>query len=105
MGNQFWIYLLIMAGVTYLIRVIPLVACRGEFKSKFVKSVLYYVPFAVLAAMTFPTVFYATKNPLSSVMGVLVALLVAYKGGSLLKVAICACLAVLVCNLGIAYLM
>ncbi len=98
-NGTFWIYLLIMAGVTYLIRVVPLIACRGEFKNRFVKSMLYYIPYTVLASMTFPAVFFATQSYVCSAVGVMVALLVAYKGGSLLKVAIAACVTVLICNM------
>ena len=51
----------IMALVTYLVRVIPLLVFKKKIESKFVKSFLYYVPYAVLSCMTFPAIFYSTK--------------------------------------------
>ena len=58
MTANFPIYLLVMAGVTYLIRMLPLTIFRKEIKSTFIKSFLHYVPFAVLGAMTIPDVLY-----------------------------------------------
>lgn len=67
------IYILIMAGVTYLIRMIPFTAFRREIKSKFFKSFFYYVPYAVLSAMTIPAIFYATGDLTSAIAGTAVA--------------------------------
>ena len=71
------VYIAVMAVTTYLIRVIPFVAVRGKIKSRFLNSVLYYIPFAVLSAMTFPAVFYATGDVLSSTIGTFAALILA----------------------------
>ena len=60
--SRFLTYLLVMAGVTYLIRMLPLAAIRGRVRSVFLQSFLYYVPYAVLGAMTFPAVFSAGKG-------------------------------------------
>ena len=60
--NDFWIYLLILAGSTYLVRAIPFAAMRKKIENKFIKSFLYYIPYAVLSAMTLPAAFYATGN-------------------------------------------
>ena len=60
------IYIAVMAGVTYLIRMIPFTVFRKQIKSRFIKSVLYYLPYAVLAAMTVPAIFYSTGNIKSS---------------------------------------
>lgn len=86
-------YLLVMAGVTYLIRMLPLTAIRGKVKSPFVQSFLYYVPYAVLGAMTFPAVFSATGSLTASAIGAAVALVLGWMGKSLLTVAAVACLA------------
>ena len=86
-------YLLVMAGVTYLIRMLPLAAIRGKVKSPFVQSFLYYVPYAVLGAMTFPAVFSATGSLTASAIGEAVALVLGWMGKSLLAVAAAACLA------------
>ena len=60
-NSVFFIYLLILAGSTYLIRVIPFVAIKEKINNRFVRSFLYYIPYAVLTAMTIPAVFYATN--------------------------------------------
>ena len=87
----------VVAGVTYLIRMLPLVLFKKEITSSFVKSFLYYVPYACLAAMTFPAILTATAGGiLSGVVGLVVALIVAYKEKSLLTVALFACAAVFI---------
>lgn len=78
----------IMAVVTYVIRVLPLVVFQREIKSVFFKSFLYYVPYAVLAALTFPAIFYATGDRGTSLFGTLVALVLAYFDRGLLLVAL-----------------
>lgn len=60
--RDFFIYLFIMAGVTYLIRALPLVIFKGKITNRFVQSFLYYVPYAVLGAMTFPSILFSTGN-------------------------------------------
>lgn len=95
--NNVYIYILVMAGVTYLIRMLPLVLFKKEITSPFVKSFLYYVPYACLAAMTFPAILTATSaGIISGVAALVVALFVAYKEKSLLTVAVCACAAVFI---------
>ena len=96
---QFWIYLLILAGTTYLIRVIPFVAIRDKIHNKFFESFLYYIPYAVLTTMTIPAIFYATSHPLSALAGLLVAVCFALKGKGLTLVAVAACSAVFIVEL------
>lgn len=97
MKSNIYIYILVMAGVTYLIRMLPLALVKKEITSPFVKSFLYYVPYACLAAMTFPAILTATAGGiLSGLAGLIVALIVAYKEKSLLTVALFACAAVFV---------
>ena len=91
----FFAYLAVCAGVTYLIRMVPLVLCRGKMKNQFIRSFLAYVPYAVLGAMTFPAIFYATGNPASGIAGTVVALVLAIRRQGLLKVAVGACLGAL----------
>lgn len=86
----------IMAVVTYLPRVLPLAVFKKKIENRFVKSFLAYVPYAVLAAMTFPEVLYSTANMISAIVGLGVALLLAYKEKSLLTVALCSVAAVFV---------
>ena len=97
MKPNIYVYILVMAGVTYLIRMLPLVLFKKEITSSFVKSFLYYVPYACLAAMTFPAILTATAGGiLSGVVGLVVALIVSYKEKSLLTVALFACSAVFI---------
>lgn len=98
--RDFFIYLFIMAGVTYLIRVLPFVIFKGKItKPPFIKSFLYYVPYAVLGAMTFPAILFSTGNYISSIAGLIVACIMAFKEKSLLIVAIFACVTALAINL------
>ena len=94
--DNIYIYILIMAGVTYLIRMLPLALWHKEIKNVYVRSFLYYVPYACLAAMTFPAILSSTGSMLSALCGFAVALFVAYREKSLLTVALCACAAVFV---------
>ena len=87
-------YLLVMAGVTYLIRMLPLTVFRREIKSVFIRSFLHYVPYAVLAAMTIPGILTSTGNLWTALAGLAVAVVMAWRGMSLLSVAIGACVAV-----------
>ena len=82
------VYIAVMAVTTYLIRVIPFAAVRGKINSRFLNSVLYYIPFAVLSAMTFPAIFYATGNVITSVIGTVIALVMAYFNLPLIVVAL-----------------
>lgn len=88
-------YLIVMAGVTYLIRAIPLVLVRHKIKNRFLNSFLYYIPYTVLASMTFPAILYATGSMLSAAVGFAVALVLAFFRKSLIVVAAGACGAVL----------
>lgn len=91
MNKNFVFYLIAMAMVTYLIRMIPFTIMRRKIKSVFVKSFLYYVPYAVLSAMTFPYIFYATGNVVTSSIGCTVAFIMAYINRPLIEVAIASC--------------
>ena len=88
------LYLVVMAGVTYLIRMLPLTVFRKEIKSVFIRSFLHYVPYAVLAAMTIPGILTSTGDVRTAVAGLIVAVAMAWRGCSLLSVAIGACVAV-----------
>ncbi|MBQ8827100.1 MAG: AzlD domain-containing protein [Oscillospiraceae bacterium] len=87
------VYIAVMAGVTYLIRMLPFVIFRKKIESKFIKDFLYYVPYAVLGAMTIPAVIYSTDNIIAAAVGTLTAVILAFKNKSLLVVAIFACAA------------
>lgn len=93
---QYILYVMVMALVTYLIRMLPLAIFTRKINSRFVKSFLYYVPYAVLGAMTFPAILYSTNSMVSATVGFAVAIALAYWEKSLLTVALFACGAVLV---------
>jgi branched-subunit amino acid transport protein len=88
-----------MAVVTYLIRMIPLTVFQKKIQNQFIRSFLYYVPYACLMAMTFPTVFYATGNFISALAGVVVAVILSLKEKSLAVVALFACVTVFLVEL------
>ena len=99
--QNFFIYLGIMAGVTYLVRMIPLVLFKKKITNRYLRSFLYYVPYTVLSAMTFPAIIFSTGNIASAAVGCVVALVLAYFGRSLLMVAASSALAVFLVELGI----
>ncbi len=104
MTKNFWIYLILMAGITYLIRMIPLVLVKKKIKNTFLYSFLYYIPYAVLSVMTIPAIFYAVENRISAVVGFIVALIIAYFEKGLVVVAACSCGAVFVSELVFRFL-
>lgn len=95
---RFYLYLLVTAGVTYLIRMLPLVLMKKKITNTFILSFLHYIPYSVLAVMTVPAIFYATDR-IPAIAGFGVAVLLAFKGKSLLTVAAAACAAVLLCSI------
>lgn len=96
MTRNIYIYIFVMAGVTYLIRMLPLVLSKKEITNRYVKSFLYYVPYACLSAMTFPAILYSTASIYSGIAGLAAAVIAAYRGKSLLTVALFACAVVFV---------
>lgn len=100
---DFFVYLAVMAGITYLIRAVPFVLCKGEVTNVFLKSFLAYVPYAVLGAMTIPEVFYSTNSLVSGIAGTIVALLLAFYKKGLLIVAVAACAMAFIVNVVILY--
>lgn len=91
--RNYWTLLVVMALTTYLIRMIPFALFRFRIQSRFVQDFLYYVPYAVLGAMTVPYIFYATGNIYTAVSGFAIAMVLAFRGMSLLSVAALSCLA------------
>lgn len=93
--SLFW-YLLVMAGVTYLIRMLPLTLFQKRIRSRWLQSFLYYVPYACLSAMTFPAILAATESPVSAAAALVVAVVLALAGKGLVTVAAVACATVFV---------
>ena len=93
------IYIAVMAGVTYLIRMIPFTLFRKKIKSPFFRSFLYYIPYAVLSAMTIPAIYYSAGNITTSVIGTVVAVALAYFKLPLIVVALAASAAAFISGL------
>ena len=91
---KIYIYVLVMAVTTYLIRALPLTLLKKPIKNRFLKSFLRYVPAACLTAMTFPAILSATDHMISGAVGLAVAVLLALKNKSLIVVAVSSCAAV-----------
>lgn len=85
-----------MTGITFVIRTIPMTLMRKKITSRFIKSLLYYIPYAVLSAMTFPFIFYSTGNLYAALIATAAALIAAVFKLSLILVALIACAVALV---------
>ena len=99
MKGNIYHYIAVMAIVTYMIRMLPLVLLKKEITSPFVRSFLHYVPYACLAAMTFPAICYAPNKLAAGILAFLVAIPLSLRGKSLIVVALAACAAVFVVEL------
>ena len=99
MMNNTYIYIAIMAAVTYLIRVLPLTLIRKKIKNRILRSFLYYVPYVTLAVMTFPAILHATESIYSGLAALIVGIALAYFGVSLFGVAVFSCLVVFILEL------
>ena len=93
-----YIYILVMALVTYAVRMIPLALIRVKIKNQFLRSFLYYVPYVTLAVMTFPAIIEATNSQVAGIIALIVGIICAYKSVSLLGVALSCCVTVLICE-------
>ena len=102
--HDYCLFLLVMAGVTYLLRAVPFILLKGKIKSSFWRSFLAYVPYTVLAAMTVPAIFYSTDSKLSGVCALAAAVIASLLGRGLVGVAVIACITVLGID-GLAFLL
>lgn len=94
MNNSVWIYILVMAVVSYLLRALPITLIRGQIKNRFIRSVLYYLPYVTLSVMTVPAIFTITENPLCGGVALIAAILTAWFTSNLLLSATVSCVAV-----------
>ena len=99
MRHSIWSYILVMAIVTYLIRVLPLTLIRREIKNRTIRSFLYYVPYVTLAVMTFPAIINETATPLSGAAALIVGIVLAFFGQDLMIVSIACCATVFITEL------
>lgn len=91
---RYWMYIFLLAIVTYLIRVLPLTVFHKEIKNKTVLSFLYYVPYITLAVMTFPEILHATMSPYSALLAFVVGIVLAFSGKTLPTIAAACCMVV-----------
>ena len=96
------LYIAVMAAVTYLIRMLPLTLIRRKITNRYIRSFLYYVPYATLSAMTFPAILSATDSPLAGAAALVVGIVAAWFGASLPQVAAGCCGVVFVLELLLA---
>ena len=94
-----YVYILVMALVTFLVRVLPLTLIRGRIKSRFIRSILYYVPYVTLAVMTFPAMVQATSSPIAGVASLIIGIVAAWLGAGLFPVSVICCAVVFVIEL------
>ena len=94
-----YLYILVMAGVSYAIRALPMTVLRKPIKSRFIQSFLYYVPYVTLAVMTFPAILHATQSQLSGAAALIVGLAAAWLGADLFKTAVACCAVVFILEL------
>ena len=99
MDLKFFAYLGVMAGVTYLVRMLPLVLVKEKITNPFLLSFLYYIPYSVLSVMTVPAIFHATEEPVAAILGFLTAVLLAWRKKGLLTVALSSCAVALMVEL------
>ena len=94
-----WIYILIMAAVTFMIRALPMTLIRKPIRNVFIRSFLYYVPYVTLAVMTFPAIIECTNSMWAGILALLLGILASYKNVSLIGVALICCLSVFISEL------
>ena len=94
-----YLYIAVMAAVSYAIRVLPLTLIRKPIRNRFVQSFLYYVPYVTLAVMTFPAIIHATQTPISGAVALVVGAAAAWLGAGLFPVSVLCCALVFVIEL------
>ena len=99
MRHNVYLYLLVMAAVTYAVRVLPLTLIRRQIQNRFLQSFLYYVPYVTLAVMTFPAILGVTQSPLAAALALAAGMVMAWMGAGLFPVALTCCAVVFVLEL------
>lgn len=104
MTHNVWIYILVAAIVSLLIRALPVTVLRKQITSKFIRSFLYYVPYVTLSVMTFPAIIEATKVPLAGILALAVGVVIAWWKKNLFATAISCCAVVFITELIVGYI-
>lgn len=103
MEHSIYLYILVAAAVSCLIRVLPLTLIRGKIKNPFLRSFLYYVPYVTLAVMTFPAIITAPQIPAAGVLALVVGIVAAWKGMNMVGIAVLCCGVVFLCETAAIY--
>ena len=104
MTHNIYLYILVAAAVSFLIRVLPLTLIRKKIKNTFIRSFLYYVPYVTLAVMTFPAITTAPQSPVAGILALIVGVLAAWKGVNMVGIAALCCGVVFLCETAAMYL-
>ena len=99
MSHNIYIYILVAALTSALIRILPLTLIRGKSENQFIQSFLFYLPYVTLAVMTFPAIIEATQVPIAGIAALVLGIIAAWYGASLFKVAVMCCGVVFVVEL------
>ncbi len=103
MAHNIYLYILVAAVVSCLIRVLPLTLIRRKLKNPFIRSFLYYVPYVTLAVMTFPAIITAPQIPLAGILALIVGIIAAWRGVNMMGIAALCCVVVFACEAAAAY--
>ena len=104
MTHNIYLYILVAASVSCLIRVFPLTLIRGKIKNQFIRSFLYYVPYVTLAVMTFPAIIDAPQVPLAGILALVTGIIAAWKGINMIGIAALCCGVVFICEAAAGFL-
>ena len=99
MERSVWMYIAVMSVVSYILRFLPITLIRRKIKNRFIRSVLYYLPYVTLSVMTVPSIFYITTNPIAGIAALVAAVIISWLSGNLLLSALGSCMAVFLVSL------
>lgn len=98
MTHNIYLYILVAAAVSSLIRILPLTLIRRKIRNPFIRSFLYYVPYVTLAVMTFPAILAAPQVPLAGVLALVIGVIAAWRGMNIIGIAVLCCGVVFLCE-------
>lgn len=105
MTHNIYLYILVAAAVSSLIRILPLTLIRRKIRNPFIRSFLYYVPYVTLAVMTFPAILAAPQVPLAGVLALVIGVIAAWRGMNMIGIAVLCCGVVLLCETFMRFLL
>ena len=105
MTHNIYLYILVAAAVSSLIRILPLTLIRRKIRNPFIRSFLYYVPYVTLAVMTFPAILAAPQVPLAGVLALIIGVIAAWRGMNMIGIAVLCCGVVFLCETFMRFLL